>query len=277
MQAREMKFIAVFIRPLLTSCLIAASADVGQIMAPVYGDVLRGGVQTEDYLHPSKGPSLNRNDLDSGKDPFSSGATDKASQEVLEPPGEAFAVQSLKAPKPPPDFNLRADEAQPPDFTGTPLQATPEASPTAMMPTAGPYNPDSQAGEVANDPDKTPEMQLAWDAWHQRVAATVYQRFVTMSHAAFKFSRPLAAYVSYTVTRDGRIVNAQLQQNSSNVAFNAMVLLVVNSLSGQHDLLAFPTGSKRLAVEKGGMFTENYLPQQGFKFTTGDRETIRAH
>jgi len=28
-------------------------------------------------------------------------------------------------------------------------------------------------------------------------------------------------------------------------------------------------------VEKGGMFTENYGPQQGFKFTTGDQETIR--
>jgi hypothetical protein len=273
-----MKRIAAFAGPLILSYLILNLVELGQVILPAYGDVLQGGVQEEDYLHPNRVPSLNRGDLKNGNDPFSSGDTAKPSQEILEPAQGAFDVQSLRPAKPPPDFNLRADEAQPPDFNGTPMQATPETSPTAMVPTAGPtYNPAEQSGEVANDPDKTPEMQLAWDAWHQRVASTVYQRFVTISHAAFQYSRPLAAYVSYTVTRDGRVINTQLQQKSSNVAFNAMVLLVVNSLSGQRDVLAFPPGSRRSTVEKGGMFTENYLPQQGFKFTTGDRETIPSH
>jgi hypothetical protein len=245
----------------------------------VYADYLRGGVKEEDYLHPSQGPSLNRSDI--GKDPFASNESAAPAQQTLEPPSGAFDVQSQRPPAPPPNFNLRADETgAPPDFNGTPMQGTPavpQAPTTAMMPTAGPSNPTDLAGNVANDPDKTPEMKLAWDIWHHRVAEAVYQRFVTMSHAAFRFSRPLAAYVSYVVTRDGRILNVQLQQRSSDVAFNAMIVMVVNSMSGQTDLLAFPPGSRRMTVEKGGMFTENYGPQQGFKFTTGDQETIPGH
>jgi hypothetical protein len=245
-------------------------------------DVLQGSVETENYLRSNRGPSLNRGDLGAGKDPFSATETGSTSpvQELLTPPNGAFDVHSQTAPKPPPDFSLHLDESGAPEFNGQPLPGKPAdlpaEQPTAMMPTAGPFNPESAPAPVANDPDKAPDMQLAWDAWHRRVAETVYQRFVSMSHAAFKYSRPLSAYVSYTVTRSGKIVDAQLQQRSANVAFNALVLLVVNSLSGEKEILAFPPGSRRMSVEKGGLFTENYSPQQGFKFTTGDRETIHT-
>jgi len=262
------------------AAVLALSASVLSTSLPVCAEVLRGGVKTEDYLHPSQGPSLNRNDI--GGDPFGSNESNTAPpQQLLEPGKGAFDVKSQRPPAPPPDFNLRAEDAgAAPDFNGTPMQGMPAETPqTAMGPTAGPF-PGEQApqnGSASNDPDKSREMQLAWDQWHHRLAEAVYQRFITMSHTAFKYSGPLAAYVSYTVTRDGRVLNTQLQQKSSNVAFNAMIMLVVNSMSGQRDLLAFPPGSRRMTVEKGGQFTENYGPQQGFKFTTGDQETIRRH
>ena len=266
----------------VAASLLALSAAILAAGLPVSADVLRGGVRESDYLHPTQGPSLNRNN-DVGGDPFGSGENNSAPpQQLLDGGKGAFEVKSQRPPAPPPDFNLRAEDAAPPaDFGGTPMQGMPaaETPQTAMGPTAGPFPGEQlpQMGRASADPDKTPEMKLAWDAWHHRVAEAVYQRFVTMSHTAFKYSGPLAAYVSYSVTRDGRIMNATLQQKSSNVAFNAMILLVVNSMTGQRDLLSFPPGSKRMTVEKGGMFTENYGPQQGFKFTTGDQETIRSH
>jgi TonB C terminal len=269
----------------LGASILALSASIFSTSLPVCADVLKGGVKTEDYLHPTQGPSLNRNDI-GGQDAFDSNENKQAPpQQLLQPSNGSFDVKSQRPPAPPPpDFNLRAEDAgQTPDFNGTPMQGMPSAETpqTAMGPTAGPVpggdDGMSQNGHASNDPDKTREMQLAWDAWHHRVAEAVYQRFITMSHTAFKYSGPLAAYVSYTVTRDGRVLNTTLQRKSSNVAFNAMIMLVVNSMSGQHDLLSFPPGSRRMTVEKGGMFTENYGPQQGFKFTTGDQETIHNH
>jgi len=261
------------------SLLLTLGASCWSTTLPVSADLLKGGVKTEDYMHPSGQPSLNRNDL--GGDPFGSNENNTApAQQVLQPANGGFDVRSQRPPAPPPDFNLHADDAgAAPDFNGTPQQAMPalQSQPTAMVPQAGPFPGDQSPhmGNAANDPEKTAAMQLAWDEWHRRVAEAVYQRFITMSHSAFKYSSPLAAYVSYTVTRDGRVINVQLQQRSSNVAFNAMIMMVVNSMSGQRDLLVFPPGSRRMTVEKGGMFTENYGPQQGFKFTTNDRETIR--
>lgn len=83
--------------------------------------------------------------------------------------------------------------------------------------------------------------------------------------------------MTYTVTREGRILNVQLKQKSNNVAFNAMVSMVVNSMAGQMDILTFPAGSRRTSVNKAGMFTQNYGAVQGFKYTTGDREMIPGH
>jgi hypothetical protein len=165
---------------------------------------------------------------------------------------------------------LQAEQEQD-NFTGIPMNGLPDSNMVGEQPQVAPLPP-SQMSDP-NDPDSSREMQLAWDVWHHRVAEEIYKRFNTMSQFAFKYSRPLAAQVCYTVTRDHRIVNTQLTQRSSNVAFNAMLLLVVNSINGS-PLLEFPPGSRRMAVEKAGAFTQNY-GQEGFRFTTGDRETIR--
>ena len=185
----------------------------------------------------------------------------------------------MQLPAPPPqqrNFPLQANMDSLPNFDGVPEQGASDQPPviipqqprTSMLPPARMPNLQRQ------EPDSSPEMRLAWDQWHKRVAEAIYERFNAMAQLAFRYSRPIAAYVTYTVTRDGRVVNVQLQQKSPNIAFNTMLLLVVNSISGQKELLAFPQGSRRMSVEKAGMFTQNY-GQQGFKFTTGDSETLR--
>jgi len=57
-----------------------------------------------------------------------------------------------------------------------------------------------------NDPDSSPDMQLAWDAWHRRVAGTIYDRFNFFAKAASSIPT-LASRLSYQVTRDGHIIN----------------------------------------------------------------------
>jgi TonB C terminal len=258
-----------FQKPLLLTVL-ALVGGFGCLAAQA--DVLKGGVQAEDWRHPSA-PSLNRNDIKTGGDPFSSGNDNSNQEQTLEPPKGAFDIQSEKPPKPPPSLNGNAQQGSEDQFAPQSQTPSEDNSGGGKGPLIGAAQQEQIPAAKSNDPDDNPDMQLQWDAWHQRVAAAIYQRFSTMAHTAFKFSRPLGAYVSYVVTRDGRIVNVQLQQKSSNIMFNTMLLMVINSLNGQSQLLAFPQGSNRNTVEKGGMFTQNY-GMQGFKFTTGDRETV---
>jgi hypothetical protein len=126
-----------------------------------------------------------------------------------------------------------------------------------------------------NDPDSSPEMSLLWDAWHRRVAENIFQRFNFFAKAAFRRSPPLMSSVSYVVTRDGRIMNLQVQQKSPNVLFNVLVFQAVKSLDGDLSILQFPQGSRRQFVPKSGVFTQNYGGQEGFRHTTGDEERIR--
>jgi len=233
------------------------------------GTVLKGTVNKEDYLTPSKVPSLNSNDLKHGQDAFGKGDSSLPSV------GEAF--------QPPPGaFDFGNSGSNPPSsgqFTAG-VPGLDQGATTANQP---PFNLSAQdQGATLQtgitgmaDPDNTPALQLAWDQWHRRVAQAIYERFNSMAQLAFRFSSPLACYVTYTITRDGRVVNATLQQKSPNIAFNALVLMVVSSMSGQTDILTFPPGSQRTFVNKAGMFTQNY-GVQGFKYTTGDKETIPA-
>jgi hypothetical protein len=269
---RRLSLSALSILVLLSTLSIPAPA-----LAQQY---LRGTVRQEDYLPSGKTPSLKRDDIKSGKDAFSSDSTGQPVNEI-EPPAGAFEVPTMQTPPPPQqrNFPLQANMTGIPDFDGAQEQAVPD-QPPLIIPQQGQPAMQPPQGMPPNlkrqDPDSAPELQLAWDLWHKRVAEAVFVRFNAMAQLAFRYSRPLAAYVTYTVTRDGRIVNAQIQQKSPNIAFNTMILLVVNSLSGQRDLLTFPQGSKRMSVEKAGMFTQNY-GQQGFKYVTGDRETLRPH
>ncbi len=234
------------------------------------GTVLKGGVNEAKYLGGGKNPSLNLRDLTKGKDAFGSSGTSGLPSvgESFEPPSEAFNLNAQQS------GNAVANATPPgliqnPDFTNE--QAVPGLQNNQPFNMSAEQNQLQQS--VQNDPDNSPEMQLAWDAWHRRVAAAIYEKFNAMAQFAFRYSHPLACYVTYTVTKEGQVINVQLPQKSPNVAFNAMVMLVINSMSGQTDILAFPPGSRRTAVNKAGMFTQNY-GVQGFKYTTGDREII---
>ena len=227
------------------------------------GTLLQGNINEQNYLNPSKVPSLNSGDLK--HDAFGSKGESSLPSvgDAFEPPPGAFNFGNPPTNNPPSgqltpsvpglDLNGRATDQSPYN-----LSAHDEGA--SMQP-----------GKA--DPDSSPALQLAWDQWHRRVAQAIYERFNSMAQLAFRFSTPLSCYVTYTITRDGRIVNAQLQQKSPNVAFNTLVLMVVSSMSGQTAILAFPPGSQRSFVSKAGMFTQN-CGVQGFKYTTGDKETI---
>ncbi len=225
--------------------------------------LLQGTVKEQNYLNPGKVPGLNSGDLRQAPDPFGKGDSSLPSVgPAFEPPDNAF--------------NFGNPPASPP--AGQLNPGVPGLDPNAPAGNQPPFNLNAQEEGASlqpgkADPDSAPALQLAWDQWHKRVAAAIYERFNAMAQFAFRYSTPLACYVTYTITRDGRIVNAQLQQKSPNIAFNVLVLAVINSMSGQTDILAFPPGSQRQSVSKAGMFTQNY-GVEGFKYTTGDKETI---
>lgn len=267
--SKHTHFIAVL--SLLTSFSVC-------LVSPALAETTRlnGSINQTDFLKPKAGPSLNRNDIRNAGDPFGNdGPADQGLQSDFEPPAEAFQVQTARPAAPPQrNFGLQAqDEGG--DFNGAQMQPQ-QAMPQQQNPMQGQaqhQQPPRQMGNP-NDPDNAPDMQLAWDMWHKRVAEAVYVRFNSLATMAFKHSKPLECQVCYSVTRDGRIVNARILQGSSSIMFNTMLVGVINSLNG-NPILQFPPGSRRQFVEKGGTFQHNYGQGQGFKYTTGDRETLR--
>jgi hypothetical protein len=250
------------IAAIFTMCAPSFAAPVG---------TLKGRV--EDQGKKEKGPGLSRQDLDPSNDPFSSGQDD---EQAFVAPKEAFQMQA--PPKPPRKaFPLQADQQG-----NAPLQT--------MVPRPENTNPFEGEGEnlppmpiqqqpppnrvMQNDPDSSPEMQLAWDLWHKRVAEAIFTRFNFLAKVAFRRSPPLLCKISYVVTRDGQIQNMHIQEKASNVLFNVIVFQTVKSLNGDFALLQFPQGSRRMFVAKNGTFTQNY-GGDGFKYTVGDRETVR--
>lgn len=230
------------------------SSQVFLIVPPALAQ-LKGGV-TQDLMLPAE-------------DPFGQpGGGDEMSQQDAPPqwgrqPGRAQAAMPA-APPPPPQrtFGLSLEE------TGLPEEA--QEPPPKMAPQqakAAPANPD--------DPDSTPEMQLLWDAWHRRVAGEIFTRFNMFAKAAFRFSKPLRAVVTYRVTRDGKVENVQLAQSSTNLFFNLLITQVVKSLNGNAALLQFPPGSRRQVVDKSGVFAQN-VGRAGFRHQTGDAERIQG-
>lgn len=260
-------------KSIVVNAFIAIALVNTLIAMPVFSqnnDVLHGSVNEQSYINKGKTPGLNLQDLNNSKDSFGSspnmGMPAMGEGESFEPPPSAFNLNANQnqqvATSTPPGLaeESKIDFGQP-NVPGL-------DSDNALNGSAQQYN-----GGVENDPDSSPEMQVAWDAWHKRVAAAIYDKFNTIAQAAFRYSKPLTCYVTYTVTNDGRVINVQMPQKSTNIAFNAMVLLVINSMTGQTALLAFPQGSRRTFVNKAGSFTQN-TGVQGFKYTTGDRETI---
>jgi len=135
-------------------------------------------------------------------------------------------------------------------------------------PQSQPKPPDAQESQPAkqlNDPDSSPETKVAWDEWHKRVADAILQRFSPLANAAFYRSKLLCAVATYTVTRDGRIMNAHLVQENANAVFNAIVLNAINSLNdnSNKEILQFPAGSKKEQVEESQtfQFSEVFIPR----------------
>ena len=273
---------------LILSLVLVLSSSGLSSFQPAFGKdtkkVLHGEVKEQGYTLPKTdqgGPSLSRNDIDSAGDPFS-GANRAADRDnsgmnqALDAPQEAFQSAAVKLPPPQKGFGLGANLDE---FSGEQMKGVSDSHPGGQIsnPIEDGTTTQNQPQTAANpnDPDSSPEMQLAWDAWHHRVAEAIFQRFNFFARAAFKYSPPLAVRVSYVVTRDGQVRDVKLLDKSTNVMYNGLISQVVKSIGGDTALLQFPSGSRRQTVEKFGTFTQNY-GAEGFRYTTGDRETI-AH
>ncbi len=252
---------------------LSLCSTVSFIALPGSADVLKGSVTEQGHL-PDPKPGLSRRDIDKDADPF---AGPGEAEEAIDAPPSAFkAPPTRKPPKKP--FNLQAEDQG--NFQGQ--QQTPMVAPNNMpidgapddIPEQVPQKPlQAMQNYNPNDPDSSPDMQLAWDAWHKRVAATIFERFNFFARAAFRHSPPLLSNLGYVVTRDGHITNLQMSQKSNNVLFNVLVYQSVKSLEGDLSVLQFPQGSRRQFVQKWGTFTQNY-GNEGFRYTIGDKETI---
>lgn len=256
--------------------ILALSISANCLPSHAQGNqVLHGRVEDQGAKEAPTG--LRRTDLPTnGPDPFSDDKPDDQ-QQMLEPSSEAFKMEPVR--KPQKGFGLSASE----HVNNNPTKAMAPMNPMMqpydgeaepMMPAPIPQQP--MPGNVQqNDPDSSPDMQLAWDMWHKRVAEAIYTRFNFLAKLGFKHSPPLLCKVSYVVSRDGHIQNIQVTQKSTNVLFNVIVFQTVKSLDGDMNLLQFPPGSRRMFVPKVGTFTQNY-GGDGFRYTVGDRETIQG-
>ncbi len=237
---------------------LTASLGLGT-NALAYGQgpgLLKGGVQTKEYVKPQAAPSLSRNDMNQMGDPFSSDAP--GGPGTFDAPDEAFNQRP---------FNLDAQQGNQNLQYQQPMQQQ------AMFQQQAQQSGGQRFPLSAEQEEQHPQMKLAWDQWHKRVAGAIYSRFNGLATTAFKQSKPMACEVAYTVTRDRKIQNIQLIQKSPNIVFNTMVYGVVKSMNGD-PLLDFPQGSARQTVDKSGTFLWNYKVQ-GFKYTINDQETIK--
>jgi hypothetical protein len=254
----------------LSCCVCAVSISVSAASAE--GTFLKGTASQSDSIQGPAG--LSRGDLTPNSDPFGKGGG-QSKQEMFQPSASSFDFGGSAPPPPKQPLRGNAQDAGEGQFqNGVPSMGQFQNG-TPQQPMNGQQQPMQQGNARQADANEEPELKLQWDAWHKNVATTIYQRFSTLSNRFFAHGQPLRAIVAYSVTRDGHIVNAHLTEKSPNIIYNTMVLTVVNSINGDIGVLAFPQGSRRFSVEKSGDFTVNWGPQEGFKFTTGDRETIQ--
>lgn len=245
--------------------------------APAAADTLTGGVNETD-IKKGDAPSLDRRDMGAGVDPFGGGEQkkDDGGGMLQAPPGSFDDTNPFEGTPKPLTGNAE-NEGGGNNFVGTPMAPQTENNPPTND--GGPGNNTPLRGNQTtpnDDPDKSAQMQLLWDAWHKRVAETIYIRFNTSAQMFFKHSPALACQVSYMVARDGRIGNVRVLQPSSNAIFNTMLLGVIQSIQG-NAVLEYPPNSRRHFVEKTGLFTWNYSGGQGFKYYMGDKEQIQQN
>lgn len=256
----------------IVNSVLALALLAGSWTPVLANEPLKTGIRQDTRITPT----LNRNDIKkmTNTDPFSNTDDDG---ELLDVPKANYRPQVQK-----PVVEQRKPLTAVINDQGSNLQpAQPNYAPQDMggepdaMPAQQQYPPQQPAFNP-NDPDSSPDMQLAWDMWHKRVAQCIFERFNFFAKAAFRHSPPIMAKLTYTVTRDGQIINLNMPQKSTNVLFNVLVFQSVKSLNGDMSILAFPQGSRRMYVPKSGVFTQNYGNQAGFKYTVGDQETLRG-
>ncbi len=227
------------------------------------------------FVRPEEGPSLNRNDMKNAGDPFDSSGTGQ--EDSFEPPPGAFKMQTEKTGAPR-NFPLAADESG--EFNGQAMPGMGDQMPAQQQPRQQMMPPDMQPPTQVNQSRLSPQdaeeqqMKLAWDEWHRRVAEAIFNQISTAAKTMLPRTQPLICVINYTVTRDGRVVNVHLQQNSPNILYNGMVYAVVSRMSG-NPVLTFPPGSRRMTVDKISTFGHNTGGQTGFRSITGDQETMR--
>lgn len=278
-------------RSLNVALFLALSLTGTGLLAPQSANaqktLLQGRVDKEGIIAPTQnnnesgGPSLSRKDIKNSGDPFAGSQDSGTTGQALDAPHEAFQGASVK---PKPTFGLHAEDEGNAGFNGQPLPGRPDQ--TALLPqqavprTFIPIEEDPSlqqaipASAQANDPDSSPEMQLAWDEWHHRVAEAIFERFKFFANKAFAANPMLVARVSYVVTRDGRIGNVQFAQKSPNIMFNALIIQCIKSINGDQALLQFPQGSRRVTVDKFGVF--DMAGRGAFRYTVGDREVLQG-
>lgn len=228
------------------------------------------------FIRPEEGPSLNRNDMKNAGDPFDSSGSGQ--EDTFEPPPGAFQVQAAKTGAPR-NFPMSAEESGGFNGQGMPgvgdQMPPPQQPRQQMMPPQ--MQPPTQVNQMRQNPnpnDPDAEMKLAWDEWHRRVAEAIFNQIATAAKTMIPRSQPLICVINYTVTRDGRVVNVHLQQNSPNILYNGMVYAVVSRMSG-NPVLQFPQGSRRMSVDKLSTFSHNVSGRTGFQYITGDQETMK--
>jgi hypothetical protein len=252
-----------------TSLLTNAASAQGAGQKPFKIKIDKNDVRT---------PTLDRNhDIHKNNvDPFD-GTEENTTLDV---PRSTFEPEVVRPPKPVKPFQLDVKQ----EYTPPPQmqQAQPVTAPGPGMegaedpiPMQQQFVPNQGNNYDPNDPDQTQELQLLWDMWHKRVAAVIFDRYNFFAKAAFKFSPPLTAKVSYSVTRDGRIQNIRLDQAATNPLFNILVTQCIKSLDGDAATLQFPPTSRRMTVQKYGTFAQNWGGQAGFRYQNNDVERYK--
>lgn len=144
--------------------------------------------------------------------------------------------------------------------------------------TAKPDSTSLGRGDINTNPvqPESKELELAWDAWHKRLAEAIYARFDWLALQKFDNSPPLGVKIRYVVTKDGRVEGLKVIQKSSNMIFDALACQAIMWQQRKPQLLKFPEGSNRQSVEKFATFTQN-TGEEGYQTTEGDKETVRVN
>jgi hypothetical protein len=231
--------------------------------------VLNGSVRAQDMLQKN---GMNRNDISHGTDPFGGGGQINPLDQTIDAAPCSFGVPTI-APAPPPrqlHLNAQADDPQNADLGAG--SAVPDTNPGVGQ-AENAYPNQLALAAPPPDPDQSQEMLLAWDRWHKNLASAIYQRY-TSTNALFSNGPPLMVTVAYCVNRNGQITNTRFTQKSANPLFNIACMGIVSSLNGNLNVLTFPAGSRRMAVDKAAEFEVN-TGNEGFKHTIHDNERIQ--